>query len=130
MGGLARRVLDQVPDVRLGHVGRVINLTAWTCFEGADKAAEARLLLGPDAKEFKAELLLLCPPNHGLVNLHRELRSPRNVDAQLDIRPRVYRRGTSNLTATSRQVAHDSDPGEVAPCVRNGAVNRKALGLT
>ncbi len=123
--------VQQRPDSMRGvRIAPLIALVTTTRFEGADKVAKACLLLRPQAHEFKAELLLLCPPNHGLVNLHRELRSTHDVDAQLEIRPRVYMRGTSNLTAASRQVAHDSDPGEVASCVDNGAVNRKARGLT
>ncbi len=48
-------------------------LAARTCFEGGDKTAQALRLFRPHANEFKAELLFLCPPHHGLVDLKRGL---------------------------------------------------------
>ncbi len=68
------------------RIAPLIALVTTTRFEGGDKAAEAFLFLGPEADEFQAEPLFLCPPHHGLVNLHRELRSTHDVDAQLVVR--------------------------------------------
>ncbi len=105
MVGLVISVSVQ-PNVSVGCALILGTSVARPCFEGADKAAKAFLFLGREADEFNAELLFLCPPNHGLVNLQRELRSTHDVDAHLEIRARVHRRGTSNLTTSHREVGH------------------------
>ncbi len=108
----------------------MLTLGAWTRFEAADKAAEAHLLFRLHADEFQPKCPFHSPANLGQVDLHRELRFTCEVDVQLEIRARVHRCGTSNLTPSPRQVAHGSDPGEACSVVRNGAMKRNARGPT
>ncbi len=84
----------------------------WLCFEAADKAAEALLLLLLHAEEFQPEFSSTGPANCREVYLYRHSVIWQQ-DAQREIVPTLDRLGALHLPAARGDIAHGPFADEV-----------------